>query len=148
MTVQMCLRSSWTFVNITFSTRPHQESSLRIIVATILVWGLIALMSGVIHLGPIEDTENYIQEIGTVGRDGNPSFATLLFRKKYAKHADSSMLEHCYNQNSVGEICCTMTLMTTVAVKFLTLCQCCDVCVVVCECSKCTLNSPTKVKLV
>ena len=42
----------------------------------------------IIHLGPTEDIDHYVQQIGRAGRDGKPSFATLLFRKKYAKRGE------------------------------------------------------------
>ena len=78
------------------------ESPLRVVAATI-AFGMgvdCPDVRRIIHLGPTEDIENYVQQIGRAGRDGKPSFGTLLFRKKYAKRVEASMLDYCYNKTS------------------------------------------------
>ena len=95
------------------------ESSLRVVVATI-AFGMgvdCPNVRRIIHLGPTEDIENYVQQIGRAGRYGKPSFTTLLFRKKYAKRVEKSMLDYCHNKLLVVEIYSTMILMTTAAKK-------------------------------
>ena len=37
----------------------------------------------IIHWGPPPDVEQYIQEVGRAGRDGNASEATLVLEKIY-----------------------------------------------------------------
>ena len=92
----------------------------------------------IIHLGPTEDIENYVQQIGRAGRDGKPSFATLLFQKKYAKRVEGSMLNYCYNKTSCRRDILYHDFDDYSRKEIHTLCQCCDICVSICECSKCT----------
>ncbi len=53
-------------------------------VALPLVWVLIVLMfvCRIIHLGPPDDVESYIEETGRAEKDGLPAHATLLVNRK------------------------------------------------------------------
>ena len=59
------------------------ESHIRIIIATV-AFGMgvdCPNVCQVIHLGPLEEKESYIQETGQAGCDGQQAFAMLLFIK-------------------------------------------------------------------
>ena len=74
-------------------------SPLRIVIAT------IAFSMGVdtpniryvVHWGPPEDIEQYVQATGRAGRDGKVSHAVMLFNKGLKKHVDESMAKYCEN---------------------------------------------------
>ena len=76
-------------------------SPLRIVIAT------IAFSMGVdtpniryvVHWGPPEDIEQYVQATGRAGRDGKASHAVMLFNKGLKKHVDEPMAKYCENNN-------------------------------------------------
>ena len=51
----------------------------------------------VIHLGPPEEKEAYIQETGRAGRDGLQSFAILLLVKGMRQYVDKDMKKYIMN---------------------------------------------------
>ena len=53
----------------------------------------------VIHWGPAEHIEKYVQATGQTGRDGRHSHAILLFNKELKTHVEESMVEYCTNQD-------------------------------------------------
>jgi ATP-dependent DNA helicase RecQ len=90
----------------------------------------------IIHLGPPNDIEDYIQQSGRTGCDDLPSMALLLHGANLMRNSTKTMIEYCkrtnvchrnllfadfdsYNPNNTG--CC----------------QCCVVCALLCSCSKC-----------
>ena len=90
------------------------ESPLRYVIATIAFGlGVNCLnVRRIIHLGPTEDIENYVQQVGRAGGDGDPSHATLLFRL-----LNSQCWSTVTTKRLVEEICCIMTLMVTAKEK-------------------------------
>ena len=60
-------------------TDPH--NALRVVVATI-AFGMAPNVSRIVHYGPSDSIEAYIQETGRCGRDGCDSTATLYYRKR------------------------------------------------------------------
>ena len=116
------------------------ESPLRVVIATIAFGlGVNCLnVRRIIHLGPTEDIENYVQQVGRAGGDGDPSHATLLFRKKYAKRVEQSMLEYCYNKTSCRRDMLYNDFDGYSQREVKSLCQCCDICAAICECGTCT----------
>ena len=87
----------------------------------------------IIHLGPPEDVESYIQETGRAGRDGQHSIAILMIIKGIRMiQIDASMRRYINSstcrRNSLFsnfEGYCRDTCDT---------CVCCDVCFKTCEC--------------
>ncbi len=76
-----------------------QPSNLRLVCATI-AFGLgvnCPDVRHVIHFGPADDVESYIQETGRSGRDGLPSFATLI--NKRARVTDDDMKKYCFSNS-------------------------------------------------
>lgn len=71
---------------------------LRIIIATSAFSMEIDCpdIQNIIHYGPPSSVEQYVQETGRAGRNGNSSTALLLFRKPN-KHLQQTMLKYCTN---------------------------------------------------
>ena len=53
----------------------------------------------IVHIGPPDDIESYIQETGRAGRDGQLSLATLLITKERWQHADDNTKEYLENND-------------------------------------------------
>ena len=74
-----------------------KQSSLRIVCATI-AFGMgvdCPDVLSVIHLGPPDDVESYIQETGRAGRDGLPSDAILLLKSQHLHYVNNDMKIYC-----------------------------------------------------
>lgn len=122
-------------------------SSLRVVVCTISFGMGINCpdIHQVIHWGPSEDVEAYIQETGRAGRDGKTSCALLFvskadFSAKGRHHTvNSSMLNYCKVQT------CRRSFLLS---EFDTDdqpnpigCSCCDICATECVCINCRCSS-------
>lgn len=83
------------------------ESHLRVVVATIAFGMGIDLpdVRQVIHIGPPDDVESYIQETGRAGRDGLPSLAILLNISGSSYHLTQSMKDYKSNKESCRRDC-------------------------------------------
>ena len=49
----------------------------------------------IIHVGPPEDVESYIQHIGRCGRDDMPARAVMLYGKKLMEKTSSNLIKYC-----------------------------------------------------
>ena len=90
-------------------TRP--DAPLRIVIATI-AFGMgvnCTNVYNVIHIGPPDDVESYIQHIGRSGREGLPSCALLLHGKGLMTNTSRTMREYVVI-NCVSEIFCILIL--------------------------------------
>ena len=120
----------------------NPDSVLRIVVATVAFgMGLdTPNVRHVIHWGPPEDLELYIQESGRGGRDGAATTATLYYNAadlSSASHTTELMCKYCTNTTE----CRRKMLMgqfTDVTLSLPThLHQCCDICEQLCMCDIC-----------
>lgn len=116
-----------------------KKSHLRIVIATVAFGMGIDCpdVRQVIHLGPPDSIESYIQETGRVGRDGSESIAVLALVKGVHKHhVDDKMLAYTKNKS----VCRRYELFNNFeGYKYnaKSPCTCCDLCGKACECLLC-----------
>ena len=113
---------------------------LRIVVAT------IAFSMGIdchnvrqtIHIGPPEDVESYIQQIGRCGRDNKPACALMLYGKGLMDNTSSDLIKYC-NTNRCRR---NFLFFDFECYKPDSVfgCKCCDVCTKSCVCNNCSNN--------
>ena len=118
--------------NTTKSTIMEQftkPSQLRIVIATI-AFGMgvdCPSVHQIIHLGPPDDLESYIQETGHAGRDCNTAYATLLKTKRCMRYVDKNMKRYIENNTR-----CRRQLLFSEEEDLVdlskNLCTCCDIC--------------------
>lgn len=118
-------------------TSSEEISPLRVIIATV-AFGIGVNCSGVrqvIHWGPTEDIEDYVQETGRAGRDGRSACALLCCTKRLMKFADDEMRDYCDNTT----ICRRKLLFSHFDGTIMDCvgCKCCDICMKSCECGMC-----------
>lgn len=124
------------------------QSPLRVIIATV-AFGMgvdVPDIRNIIHFGPPEDKETYVQEVGRAGRDCKHAHALLLTRKKVRQHVDKKMQN--YYKNSEY---CRRDLLFKDFDEYTgsfteTLCACCDVCSKNCGCGECQAKIPSYLK--
>lgn len=118
------------------STFTKTGSTLRIVIATTAFSMGIDCpdIHKIIHWGPPCNLEQYLQEIGRAGRDGNPSHA-ILIAGKGNRHIQYSMKMYCENKES-----CRRKLLFEPFVMYshseisTIKCECCDLCRISCDC--------------
>ena len=105
-------------------------SPLRIVISTI-AFGMgvdTPDICYVVHWGPPEDIEQYVQATERAGRDGNVSHAVILYDKGLKRFVDDGMMNYCEN----SDICRRKVLFydfdTYIHDPENKGCMCCDVC--------------------
>ena len=122
-----------------------KPSYLRIVIATVTFGMGIDCpdVHQIIHLGPPDDLESYIQETGCAGRNGKTSYVNLLKTKGCNRFTDEYMLaylentERCRRQMLFSE----MEGYHSSCESIQRLCLCCDICKKKCVCNSCILYS-------
>lgn len=120
------------------------QSSLRVVIATIAFgMGLDAPDVGrIIHYGPSDTIEAYIQETGRCGRDGRDSSATLYYRKRdIASNSlvSDAMKHYCRNTGSCRRKLLMQMFDSIDDIEIPSpIHKCCDVCKQECFCSTCS----------
>ena len=80
------------------------NSRLRVVIATkVIGMGIDIQCQQVIHFGPPQTVDDYVQQIGRAGRDGSQSHAILLYSAMQLRNVDSSMIrllksEKCFRE--------------------------------------------------
>ena len=132
--------------NSILQSLPDCHSTLRVVVATIAFgMGLdCPNIRRVIHWGPSSDIEQYLQETGRAGRDGQMAQATLYFTDMdLGQIDDTSMKEYCRNTDTCRRELLLKNFDTSTSDSVSTSdsastkCLCCDICGAKCTCSSC-----------
>jgi len=113
------------------------DSCLRVIICT-AAFGMGIDCVGVncvIHYGPPNDIETYIQQTGRSGRDGQPSHCQLMLAKDQMRFCDVNMKSYCTNST----VCRRDSLYSGFSSYNSrgSKCNCCDICAHKCNCTKC-----------
>lgn len=120
------------------------NSRLRLVIASVAFgMGLDCKnVSRIFHWGPPSGCEMYIQETGRAGRNGERAFATLYYSKRYISHSfiEPDIIEYCKNNYSCRRETLFKDFGYSLEKTTVIGCTCCDVCMVVCECSKCKFS--------
>ena len=120
---------------------PH--SVLRVVIATTAFEMGIDCpnVRHIIHWGPPEDIESYVQQTGRAGRDGKQLWASLYFSLSDKKYTAKAMMGYCTNV-----LLCRRQLLfmdfcdDTLVVSPIIGCNCCDVCSKSCKCETCVVS--------
>ena len=134
--VSMYTRASTGEMKKKIMTLFSQENcTLHIVIATTsFSMGIdIPDIRQIIHWSPPTEIEQYVQEIGQAGRDGEDSVATLMFDKanRYTTHAMKMYAEcktECQRKNLFGNF-----------IEYDPHCKCCDVCEIICDSTVCKM---------
>ena len=113
------------------------DGKLRVVIATI-AFGMgvdCPNISYIVHWGPSETPEDYVQEIGRAGWDGQPAYAMLFFTPRDKLHVERSMIEY----STKHDTCKRLKLFQpfdsfTSDNRTVFGCKCCFVCASSCEC--------------
>ena len=116
------------------------DGRLRVVIATIAFGMEIACpnITCVVHWGPSEMVEDYVQEIGRTGRDRQPACALLFFTPRDKVHVEMSVIEY----STKHEHCKRTQLFQpfdsfTLDSRSTSGCRCCFVCAKSCKCGHC-----------
>lgn len=118
----------------------NPSSPLRVVIATIAFgMGLDSpCVRQTIHWSPSSQLEDYVQETGRSGRDGELSPAALYFTKADQQNAGKCMMDYCRNTSD-----CRRKLLfegfdgSNQLTPPCSKCTCCDICAKQCDCGKC-----------
>lgn len=111
-------------------------SPLHIVIVTI-AFGMGVETSDiryVIHWGPPEDIEQYVQATCRAGRDGSVSHAAMLYTKGLKRFVDNDMIQYCENSDKCHRKMLFSDFDSYVHDPKNKGCSCCDVCSVSCDC--------------
>ena len=115
------------------------DAPLRVVIATI-AFGMgidSPNVRKIIHLGPPEDVESYIQQIGRAGRDGKQASALMFHGKQFKRHCENAILTYCDVESCRRDFLfrdfSTYKRNNDVSIG----CKCCDNCSRLCKCIMC-----------
>ena len=114
-----------------------RESQLRIVVATV-AFGMgvdCVNVQQIIHVGPPDDPESYIQETGRAGRNKARSLATLLSVK--GAKCSKAMKDYMLNVSICRRDLLFSDIEEYTHKDHKTKCMCCDICSKLCTCNMC-----------
>ncbi len=122
-------------------TKP--DGAIRIVVSTVaFAMGIdVPNIRFVIHWGPPNDIESYIQETGRGGRDGRCTYTYLYYNKvdiSISGHVEESMRMYCTNSTMCRRKLLMSHFSETDYIESTKLMHsCCDVCENMCSCKEC-----------
>jgi superfamily II DNA helicase RecQ len=111
----------------------------RIVIATkVIGMGLDVECQLVVHYGPPSTMDDYIQQIGRAGRDGEQAHAVMLYSGKQLRNVDSGILELVKNpENQCLRTLCLKDFNNSQAPAIEVKHACCGVCARFCGCGSC-----------
>ena len=119
----------------------NPASNLRVVIATVAFgMGLdCPCVRQIIHWGPSQDVDMYVQERGRAGRDGLLFMVNLFWRQSDQMNTAITMMEYCRNNDA----CRRQALFKDFEDRHLvatpsTQCKCCDICAKNCTCGHCS----------
>ena len=123
------------------SSMTTKQSHLRILIATVAFgMGLDCRdVHQIVHLGPPNDIESYIQETGRAGE----MCCGLLYFGGANKHVDENMLMYCRNSTVCRRqflLRCYTNQKPVNTFNPVCLCLCCDICAKQCKCNECHIK--------
>ena len=92
------------------------------------------------HFGPPDDLESYVQETSRAGRDGLPSLALPLTKKRSSKYVSKSMIKYYTCTSECRRDLLFSFMKGYTKPSFQKKCLCCDSCFSKCECNTCCLD--------
>ena len=120
-------------------TSSDPETRLKIVVANI-AFGMgidCPNIRRVIHFGPANCVESYIQETGRAGRDGLLSTATLYHHIGRKLSVDDCIKNYTCNTSVCRRDFLFQDFDEYQHCDFGTKCSCCDICMLKCDCDQC-----------
>ena len=144
--VEMYTRCTQQSVKDSIVQNFTSASQLRVVICTIAFgMGIDSPdVRVIVHWGASEDCEMYVQESGRAGRDGLKSYAITYHGKGdlNKKYISLQMIKYCVNEENQ---CCRAVLFEDFNdcqdLKTDSLCMCCDVCRLKCNCGNCSMLS-------
>ena len=118
-----------------------EDSTLRVLICT-NAFGIGVDCQGVrtvLHWGPPQDLEAYLQEIGRGGRDGKQTRAHLCYNKKSLAFCDHTMHEFCASTTCRRHFIMSH-FVESYSSAIMGSCKCCDVCKQSCACADCKVE--------
>ena len=92
-------------------------------------------VNNVVHYGPSNDVETYIQQTGRSGRKGKITYYQLLIAKDQMRFCNQNIKMYCKNLSICrrDSLYSEFSSYTNHGYK----CTCCDICVQRCQCAQC-----------
>ena len=94
----------------------------------------------IIHCGPPNDVETYVQEVGWGGRDGSRTYAILCYSAQLKRFVDQNMLDYCEQDKQCQRDKLFSDFDQYTHSPENTGCRCCDVCKKHCTCGNCFVD--------
>jgi len=113
------------------------NSCLRVVICTAAFgMGINCVdFNRIIHFGPTDDVETYIQQTGRTGRNGKLSLCWLFIGKDQIRFCDKNMKIYCENTTTCRRDSLFSGFSSYKSHEFK--CSCCDICAERCKCVRC-----------
>ena len=126
------------------------DGAVTIVISTIaFAMGMdVPNIRTVVHWGPPNDIESYVQETGRGGRDGKPATAVLYYNSRdiaNCGHVNEAMCSYCRNHMECRRLQLMKDFCESDAIDApMVMHLCCDVCAGQCKCETCAVHISQK----